>query len=190
MSTQDCTKDLHEEAARVFAEADCLHDTAVVSAAYDRLATQIAQRVSGKNPLILPVMLGGIYAAAEITRRLSFPFQMDYLHATRYRNQTRGGDLVWKVAPATSLSGRSVVVIDDILDEGYTFKAIVDALQAQQPAELITVALVEKLHDRRAPGARVDLVGVQTPDRYLFGCGMDYKGYLRQYPAIYAVKGL
>lgn len=182
--------ELSEEAAKVYAEAECLHDEAVVSAAYDRLAAALSARVAGRNPLILPVMLGGLFAAGEILKRLSVPCQMDYLHATRYRNTTSGGEIVWKVAPTVPLQGRVVVVIDDILDEGYTFKAIADALKAQNPAELITVALVEKLHDRRAPGAAVDFVGLKTPDRYLFGCGMDYKGYLRQYPAVYAVKGL
>lgn len=178
------------EAAQVFAEAECLFDSATVAAAYDQLAATLTLQLADKNPLILPVMLGGLFATAEITQRLRFPFQMDYLHATRYRNQTSGGELVWKVAPSTALAGQHVVVIDDILDEGYTFKAIIDALNAQQPASLTTVALVDKQHDRRAPGARVDLVGLLAPDRYLFGCGMDYKGYLRQHPAVYAVRGL
>ena len=181
---------LHEEAARVRGEAELLHDAAAVEQAYARLAAELTQRTQGRNPLMLPVMLGGLFAAAEILKRLEFPFQMDYLHATRYRDQTSGGELIWKVAPATPLQGRVVVVIDDILDEGHTFGAIIAALRAQQPAELITVALVEKIHKRRAPGVSVDLVGLRTGDRYLFGCGMDYKSYLRQFPAIYAVKGL
>ncbi len=181
---------LHDEARRVRAEADLLHDASAVEQAYARLAQELTRRTAGKNPLMLPVMLGGLFAAAEILKRLDFPFQMDYLHATRYRDATRGGELAWKVAPATSLQGRVVVVIDDILDEGHTFGAIIEALRAQQPAELITVALVEKIHQRRAPGVAVDLVGLTVGDRYVFGCGMDYKSYLRQFPGIYAVKGL
>ncbi len=182
--------ELHEEVRQVLTEADLLHDTSAVTAAYDRLAAEITQRSAGRNPLILPVMLGGLFAAAEILRRLDFPCQIDYLHATRYRNTTSGGEIVWKVAPGATLKGRVVVVIDDILDEGHTFGAIIRALKAQEPALLITVALVEKIHQRRAPGVAVDLVGLSVSDRYVFGCGMDYKGYLRQYPAIYAVKGL
>lgn len=181
---------LHDEAQQVRAEAELLHDSVAVERAYARLAQELTRRVAGRNPLILPVMLGGLFAAAEILKRLDFPFQLDYLHATRYRDTTSGGELLWKVAPAAALQGRVVVVIDDILDEGHTFGAIISALRAQEPEELITVALVEKIHDRRAPGVSVDLVGLKTGDRYLFGCGMDYKSYLRQFPAIYAVKGL
>lgn len=182
--------ELHDEASKVLAEADLLHDTPAVMAAYDRLAAEITQRSAGRNPLILPVMLGGLFAAAEILKRLDFPFQLDYLHATRYCNTTSGGEIVWKVAPNLALKDRVVVVIDDILDEGHTFGAIIQALRAQAPAQLITVALVEKIHQRRAAGVTVDLVGLKVNDRYVFGCGMDYKGYLRQFPAIYAVKGL
>ncbi len=182
--------ELHEEARRVLAEAELVHDTPAVISACDRLAQAVAARTAGRNPLFLPVMLGGIFAAVEILKRLEFPFQLDYIHATRYRNTTSGGEIAWKVAPSLALHGRVVVVIDDVLDEGHTFAAILRALKAQAPAELITLARVEKRHDRKAPGSAVDLAGLQAPDRYLFGCGMDYKGYLRQYPAVYAVKGL
>ncbi len=180
---------LHEECSRVLAEADVIHDAAAVSAAYDRIAEQLTRRIRNSNPVIMPVMMGGLFAASEILRRLEFPFQMDYLQASRYRGDIHGGELVWKVMPSIDLAGRVVVVIDDILDEGHTLAAVQRALHAQEPAELITVALVRKLHDRGNPNVEVDFIGLEAEDRYLFGCGMDYKGYLRQFPAIYAVKG-
>lgn len=177
------------EIIEVLAAAEVLHDADSVAATCDRLANELAQRINGRDAVLLTVMQGGLFLAAELFKRLQTPFQMDYLHATRYLGGTSGGEIVWKVAPRLDLSERVVVVIDDILDEGYTLSAIQAELRRQHPEELLTVVLVDKQHDRRAPGAHADLVGLKTPDRYLFGCGMDYKNYLRQYPAIYAVAG-
>ncbi|MBL6751905.1 MAG: hypoxanthine-guanine phosphoribosyltransferase [Nevskia sp.] len=177
----------YQEAQTVLREADCVVDAAAVSAAYDRLAAQITAELAHRNPLVLAVMIGGLVPTAEILRRLDFAFELDYLHATRYRGATTGGGLIWKRQPQAALEGRHVLVIDDILDEGHTLLAVRNALQEFRPASLNVAVLAEKLHDRRAPGAHAEFVGVTVPDRYVFGCGMDYKEYWRQLPAIYAV---
>jgi hypoxanthine phosphoribosyltransferase len=182
--------DAQREAERVLAEADCLHDAPAVQGAYDQLADEIRAHYAGRNPLLLCVMTGGLVPTAEITKRLAFPFELDYLHATRYRSSTQGGGLVWKRQPdAKRIEGRDVLVIDDILDEGHTLVAIRQALLGFAPASLKVAVLAEKLHNRRAPHAHAEYIGLQVEDRYVFGCGMDYKEYWRQLPAIYAVKG-
>ena len=178
---------MNEEAARVLKTADCLHDAASVQKAYDRLAVAITKDYAGKNPLILCVMIGGFIPAAEIVKRLTFAFDMDYLHATRYRGATQGGGLVWKRQPDKPLENRHVLVIDDILDEGHTLVAIRKSLLEFKPASLKVAVLAEKRHDRRAVGAHAEFIGLAVEDRYVFGCGMDYKEYWRQLPAIYAV---
>lgn len=179
-----------EEMQAVLAAADCIHDAAAVDAAYDRLAEQLQAHYAELNPLILVVMMGGFIVAAELLKRVQFPFDLDYLHATRYRGDTRGGALHWKRRPEVELSGRHVLVIDDILDEGQTLRAIRSALLAREPASLQMAVLTEKRHDRRAADAHAEYVGLDLPDRYVFGCGMDYQNYWRQLPAIYAVQGL
>jgi hypoxanthine phosphoribosyltransferase len=178
-----------EEARQVLQTADCLHSAAAVAAAYDRLAADISAGYADKNPLLLCVMIGGLHATAEITRRLGFAFEIDYLHATRYRGATAGGGLLWKRQPDRDLKGRHLLVIDDILDEGHTLVAIRKALMEFRPASLKIAVLVEKLHERRTPLAAAEFIGLAVEDRYVFGCGMDYKEYWRQLPAIYAVKG-
>lgn len=178
-----------EEIRKVRAEADCLHDAAEVEAALDRLASEITARHHDHVPLILCVMNGGLITTGGLLLRLDFPLEHDYLHATRYRGDTRGGELSWKAEPGIALKDRHVIVVDDILDEGYTLAAIVEHCQAQQPRSLETAVLVEKLHDRKQ-GIRADYVGLQVEDRYLFGYGMDYKGYWRNARGIFAVKGL
>lgn len=177
-----------EEAQSVMQHADCLHDAAAVSKAYDRLAAEIHREYADKNPLFLCVMIGGAIPAAELLGRLNIPFELDYLHATRYRGETTGGGLQWKAYPAISLRGRHVLVIDDILDEGHTLKAIQEFLAAQETLSVKTAVIAEKIHSRKAPGVRAEFVGLTVEDRYVFGCGMDYKGYWRQLPGIWAVK--
>lgn len=179
------------DAVDVLSKADCLHDAAAVQAAYARMAREIEAEYAALNPLLLCVMTGGVQATAELAGRLPFALEIDYLHATRYRGATQGGGLVWKRQPDPQrIHGRHVLVIDDILDEGHTLVAIRTALAELQPASLRVAVLAEKLHDRRAAGAFAEYIGLQVEDRYVFGCGMDYKEYWRQLPAIYAVKGL
>lgn len=178
-----------EDAMQVRAQADCLHDAASVASAFDSLAESVTRDYAGRNPLLLCVMNGGLYPTAELARRLDFAFEQDYLHATRYRGATQGGGLVWKRQPdAQLIEGREVLVIDDILDEGHTLVAIRRALTEFRPQSLRVVVLVEKLHNRRAPAAHAEYVGLAVEDRYVFGCGMDYKEYWRQLQGIYAVK--
>jgi len=176
-----------EDAQATLARSDVVCDAATVGAACDTLAGAIAADYSGRNPLILAVMIGGLLPAAEIIKRIGFPFELDYLHATRYRGATTGGGLLWKRQPEARIEGRHVLVIDDILDEGYTLLAIRQALEAFRPASLRVAVLATKNHDRRAPGAHAEYIGVTLPDRYVFGCGMDYKEYWRQLPEIRAV---
>lgn len=176
----------HAEAQAILRNADLLVAAAEVDAAYDRLALRIGADYQGRLPLLLCVMNGGLYATAEISRRLGIPFELDYLHATRYRGATQGGGLIWKRQPDTPLEGRHLLVIDDILDEGHTLVAIRKALLEFNPASLKVAVLSEKLHDRRAGGAHAEYIGLSLPDRYVFGCGMDVKEYWRQLPAIYA----
>jgi len=113
--------------------------------------------------------------------------EIDYIHATRYRGETAGADLQWKAKPTTALKGRVVLVIDDILDEGHTLQGILEYLQQEQTTEIYSAVLVEKHHGRRVAGLSADFVGLDVDDHYVFGYGMDYKGYLRNAPGIYAV---
>ncbi len=180
-----------EEIKRARDEADCLADETTVEAALDRMAAEITARLADANPLVYAVMNGGLIFAGRILPRLPFPLEVAYLHATRYGHAIQGTLLDWRVRPTQDLRGRTVLVLDDILDEGHTLKAIIEHLKDEGAAEVLSAVLVHKLHDRKAtPGMRADFSGLDIADRFLFGCGMDYKGYWRNAPGIYAVKGL
>ena len=135
-------------------------------------------------------MNGGLIFTGQLLTRLLFPLEVDYVHATRYGHETNGAHLHWTVRPQLDLKDRTVLLLDDILDEGVTLAAIADYCRQQGAEKVLMAALVEKLHLRKVtPGMRADFSGIEVGDRFLFGYGLDYKGYWRNAPGIYAVKG-
>ena len=176
-----------DEIKQVFSQADCLWSEKQLVPIYDNMASMIKKELATANPLVLCVMNGGLIPTGVLLTRLNFPMQVDYLHATRYRGATEGGQLDWRKRPEQALSGRSVLVIDDILDEGYTLQAILQECEAMGAREVASCVVVEKQHGRNC-GIEADFVGLKVPDRYVFGFGMDYKTYGRNLNAIYAVK--
>lgn len=175
-----------DTAADVWARAQLLHGPAELESALDRMAEAIGARLGTLDPLIITVMHGGLITAGKLLPRLKFPLRVDYLHATRYRERTFGGELRWLRRPESPLTGEHVLLVDDILDEGITLAAIARACREAGALEVLSAVLVEKRHDR-GNGLTADFVGLQVADRYVFGYGMDYKGYLRNADGIYAV---
>ncbi len=168
----------------VAARAECLVTSEAMSQAIERMAGEISARLAGTDPLVLCVATGGIIAAGLILPRLSFQLRFDYVHATRYRGTTRGGDLDWRYRPSDVIRGEQVLLIDDILDEGITLEAIVRACREDGAAGVHTAVLVEKLRPHRC---EADFVGIRVPDRYLYGYGLDYRGYFRNVAGVFAV---
>lgn len=148
-------------------------------------------RHDARAPLFLTVMNGALPFAAALALALGergLDLQLDYLHATRYRGETRGQDLHWLRKPAVSLAGRRVLLVDDILDEGQTLLEVKHWCQAQGAADVRIAVLALKRHARRVPGIDAEHVGLEVPDRYVFGYGMDYHEQGRNLPAIYTLK--
>jgi hypoxanthine phosphoribosyltransferase len=155
------------------------------------MAVEITGRLKELRPVVVCVMNGGLIFAGQLLTKLVFPLELTYVHATRYGDETIGAGLNWISQPANDLAGRTVLLLDDILDEGVTLDAIIEWCKRQGAAEVLTAVLVNKQHDRKVtPGFRADFTGIETSDRFLFGYGLDYRGYWRNAPGIYAVKGL
>ncbi|MFG6179203.1 hypoxanthine-guanine phosphoribosyltransferase [Halomonas sp. THAF12] len=175
----------------VMDSADCLISQQEVERALDRMADEIARDLGDKLPVFYCVMNGGLITTGHLLTRLGFPLEVDYLHATRYRGGIRGGELFWRVSPEIPMAGRHVVIVDDILDEGATLAAILDYCREAGAASISTAVLVDKRHDRKAmPDLKADYCSLEVVDRYVFGFGMDYQGYWRNAPGIFAPKGL
>lgn len=157
-----------------------------VDAALVRMADEINRCLADTRPLVLCVMNGAVVFAGRLLPLLHFPLDFDYLHASRYRGQTSGGAIEWRVFPEHAIPGRDVLVLDDILDEGHTLAAIRERCLAAGARSFRSAVLVEKRIIRPKPIA-ADFVGIEVPDRYVFGCGMDVHGLWRNLPGIYAL---
>ena len=158
-----------------------------VQSAVRRLADEIGGTLGERYPLVLAVMGGAVVFAGQILPLLRFPLDFDYVHVTRYGQHTAGGALSWRAEPSTPVSGRTVLLVDDILDEGLTLAAIRERLLQRGADACYTAVLADKLIGRKKPIA-ADFVALTVPDRFLFGCGMDVFGAWRNLPAIYAMR--
>jgi hypoxanthine phosphoribosyltransferase len=173
---------------QVFAKSTCLYSKFDVENAMDRMATEISYRLAHKNPILLCVVVGGIVPLGNLLPRLDFPLEVDYVHATRYTGDTVGKELKWRVKPSCDMHDRTVIIVDDILDGGVTLSAIIRFCQEQGAAEVYSAVLVDKCHARLPDGHKhADFSGLKVDNHYVFGYGMDYKGYLRNAPGIYMV---
>jgi hypoxanthine phosphoribosyltransferase len=174
------------EAWKILETSDVLHSEAAIAQAIDRVAAEIIEQLRDTEPLVLAVMGGGVVFAGQLLPRLRFPLEFDFIHVTRYRGTTTGGEVGWPVAPHVPLQGRTVLVVDDILDEGRTMAAVRTRFLSEGVRAFYSAVLCEKTLPREKP-VRADFVGVTVPDRYVFGCGMDVNGAWRNLPGIHAV---
>lgn len=144
-----------------------------VSAAVQKMADEINQ-FYGDEPLILILVLtGAIIPATWLVTKLKMPVQMDFVHATRYRGGLYGAELEYRVPPRLDLESKNVLIVDDIFDEGNTLAAIKGSVEKRKAGSVKMAALVRKDHDRGLSRDYVDFVGLDVPDVYVFGCGMD-----------------
>ncbi len=170
----------------VLRSAEEICDEASAKAAVLRMAAQITEQLLDCVPLVLSVMGGGVVVTGQILPLLRFPLEFDYVHVTRYAGTTRGGELQWKTWPNRSMAGRVVLVLDDILDQGHTLSAVRDRLLAEGASRCYLAVFADKKIGQAKP-VQADFVGIEVPDRYVFGMGMDVEGAWRNLPAVYAL---
>jgi hypoxanthine phosphoribosyltransferase len=172
---------------RFLEESDPVASAEQVQAAVHRVADEITTKFSGSYPLVLVVMGGAVVFAGQVLPLLRFPMDLDYIHASRYGAETRGASVDWRVKPPASVRGRAVLVLDDILDGGQTMDAIRERLMELGAASFHCAVLVEKKLKVKKP-IHADFVGLEIEDRFVFGYGMDAKGYWRNLPEIRAMR--
>ena len=187
MSTlKDIPQDLPKEIQAVYAKSVCLHTREELEAELDRMAAEIHTELSDQNPVLLCVMIGGLVLTGNLLHRLDFPLELDYIHATRYQGKESGGNIHWKAEPGTVLTGRTVLILDDILDQGVTLAAIIDYCHKQGAKRVLTGVLLDKTECRLDHGLKTaDFTGLSIPNHFVFGYGLDYKEYLRNAPGIF-----
>lgn len=171
----------------VIARSELIYDRFEIEQAIDHMAIKIRKDYHDHFPVFLTLMHGGMFFAARLALELGVDAEFDYLHATRYRGEMSGSGLSWLHRPSTIIEGRSVLLVDDILDEGHTLKAVRDWCEDQGAIKVKIAVMTTKQHDRCVPGLKADYSGLMVPDRYIYGYGMDINEHGRNLPGIYAL---
>jgi hypoxanthine phosphoribosyltransferase len=175
------------DAQRLLDEADLLFPAETLNDAVERMAGEICAKLEDEFPIVLSVMGGAAVFTGRLLPLLDFPLEFGAIEVTRYNNDTQGRDIAWRLAPRDNVRDRTVLVVDDILDEGITLAAIRAKLLEMGARRVLSAVLADKDLGRAKP-AHADFVGVTVPNRYVFGFGMDAYGLWRNLPAIYALK--
>ena len=176
-----------QRARDILQQAELLKTADEVQAALIRVAQEINSSLAGAHPLVLSVMGGAVVFSGQLLPLLNFPLDFDYVHVSRYGDARSGGEMHWKVEPHESVKNRVVLLLDDILDEGHTLAALQQRVMALGALRCYSAVFADKKHGRKKP-VQADFVGMELPDRFVFGYGMDIEGAWRNLPAIYAVK--
>ncbi len=172
----------------ILRDAELICSAEQVQEALHRVAGEIKDVLGVSRPLVLSVMGGAVVFSGQLLPLLDFPLDFDYVHVSRYGDARQGGQIHWKVEPRENVRGRVVLVLDDILDEGHTLAALRQRVLELGASEFHSAVFADKKHGKDKPH-HADFVGVELPDRFVFGYGMDIEGAWRNLPAIYAVKG-
>lgn len=184
-------QEFHHDRARALLEhAEQVASAEQVQQAVRRVADELNQRFGNPDeqafPLVLGVMGGAVVFTGNVLPQLDFPLEFDYIHVTRYGDEDRGGQVVWKVIPRQSVAGKTIIVLDDILDEGETLAQVKQRLLDMGAKEVIIAVFADKDLGRKKP-VQADIVGLSIPNRFVVGFGMDVYGYWRNLPALWAI---
>jgi hypoxanthine phosphoribosyltransferase len=176
-----------QQLQQVKENSDLIFSASQIKTAVEQMGLKLEAKIENKNAILICVMNGGIIMTSDLLRSIDCDVRVDYLQVARYRDKTVGGSLHWLKEPQLSLEDQTVVLVDDIYDEGYTMEELVSYCKRHGANEVITAVLLLKRKSTPQVGLKPDIFGLEVTDRYVYGYGMDYQGYLRNVPAIYAI---
>jgi len=190
--TEKIMQDFHHNRARALLQnAEELFTKQDVDTAVTAMAGNLNARYNHPEaeafPLVLGVMGGAVVFTGNLLPQLTFPLEFDYIHVSRYGDEDKGGEVVWKVVPRSNVAGRTVIVLDDILDEGETLAHVKQRLLDMGAAEVILAVFADKAIGKTKP-VNADIVGLTIPNRFVVGFGMDAYGYWRNLPGLWAIR--
>ncbi len=167
---------------------ETLITNAEIQARVDAIASEITTCYSGTVPIMMPLLRGAFVFAADLARKLDLDVEVDFLGASSYGGATEtSGEIRMTLDSSSPLSGRHVLIVEDIVDTGLTLGYIQKLIRSRGVASLRTAVLLDK-QCRRKSRVDIDWAGFTIPDRFVFGYGLDGPGGLfRNLPDIMAL---
>lgn len=157
-----------------------------IAKAVNNVATQINKDLSGQNPLFLCVLNGAFMYAADLMKQINFPCEISFVKLASYQGTSSTGKIKEMIGINECVKGRNVVVVEDIIDTGFTMQNIISSLK-EKGAESIHVCTFLQKPDALQCDINVDYVAIKIPNDFIVGYGLDYDGYGRNLKEIYTV---
>lgn len=165
---------------------ETLFDESAIRQRVAELATEVSALYAGVEVTLVSILKGSFIFLADLTRALTIPARVDFLGVSSYTGAESSGRVEWTTRLTSPVSGKHVLVVEDIVDTGRTLAAILDYLRGESPASLRLCALLDK-PSRRVKPVAVDLVGFTIEDRFVVGYGLDVDGWFRHLPYVAAL---
>ena len=152
------------------------------------MGAQITRDYQGKNLVLVTVLKGAVVYMADLMRCIDLPCTIDFMVVSSYGSGTKTSGVVKIVKDLDQdLSGRDILIVEDILDSGMTLAYLKGLLQSRNPASIRIATLLDK-PSRRKADIRADYVGYQVPDEFVVGYGLDYDEKYRNLPFVGILK--
>ena len=159
---------------------------AEILTAVQRVADAINHDLEGKEPLFLSVLNGAFMFTADLMKRITIPCEVSFIKLSSYEGTSSTGQVRQLMGLNQCIKGRTVVIVEDIVDTGLTMQKLLQPLQAQEPAEVHIATLLLKPDKLKVP-LHIEYAAMQIPNDFIVGYGLDYDGFGRYYKDIYTV---
>lgn len=151
------------------------------------IADELNSKLEGKKPLFLCILNGAFMFAADLLRQISVPAEISFIKVASYDGTESTGRIAETIGLDKDIEGRTVVIVEDIIDSGLTMKYLLERLNAKLPEKIYVTALFSKPCNMKAD-IQIDYCAFRIPDKFIIGYGLDYDGYGRNYPDVYAIE--
>lgn len=152
-----------------------------------RVADEINRDLAGKNPLFLSVLNGSFMFTADLMKRIAIPCEISFVKLASYQGVASTGAVKEVIGINEELAGRTIVIVEDIVDTGLTMQRLLETLGTRNPKEIHIATLLLK-PDKLKVDLNIEYVAMRIPNDFIVGYGLDYDGLGRNYKDIYTVK--
>ena len=152
----------------------------------NRVAAQINNDLQGKDPIFLVILNGSFMFASDLFKQLTIPCEISFMKVASYQGTTSTEKVKTLIGLTENLKGRTVVIVEDIVDTGHTIDDITRGLKTQDPADVRICTFLFK-PNAYTKNIKIDYVGVEIPNDFIVGYGLDYDGFGRNLPDIYKI---